>query len=189
VARLNADQLRELVASVGLSGEPARIAVAVALAESSGRTDAIGDGGASIGLWQIHMPSHPRFTKGELLTPGGNARAMMAVSGGGANWRPWTMYRNGTYKQYLDPAGSLSGPVISGIGEVVDTAQDAAKATSGALRILGDAIGTLTDPAWWKRLGVGAAGILLLLVAGVFLIRSLVVDTVGKIARQVARGS
>jgi hypothetical protein len=188
MARLDAPALRELVASVGLTGEPARIAVAIAVAESGGRTDAIGDGGASIGLWQIHMPSHPRFTKAELLTPAGNVRAMMAISKGGTHWQPWSVYRNGRYKQYLNDAGSLSGPVIGAVGEVVDTAGDAAKATTGALRIVGDAIGTLTDPAWWKRLGVGAAGVLVLLVAGAFLVRSLVVPEVAKIARQVAGG-
>ncbi len=87
--RLSADQLRALTAEVGLAGEAQRIAVAIALAESGRNTDAVGDGGKSIGLWQIHTGFNPQFDRGMLRIPEYNARAMMALSGGGRNWQPW----------------------------------------------------------------------------------------------------
>jgi len=64
----------------------------------------------SYGLWQINMLGSlgpARRTKfglqsnDELYAPAVNARAMASISLGGTNWRPWTTYTSGAYRQYL----------------------------------------------------------------------------------------
>ncbi len=95
----------------GLTSDAATIAVAVARAESGWRAAAIGDSGASIGLWQIHMPSHPRYSKETLLDPRKNAAAMYQISNGGRSWEPWTTYRNGSYLAYMTEAAAAVAEV------------------------------------------------------------------------------
>jgi hypothetical protein len=51
---LSIDELYELVRSHGAEVDLDRVMVAGALTESGGNTDAIGDGGHSVGLWQMH---------------------------------------------------------------------------------------------------------------------------------------
>lgn len=86
------------------------IARAVMMAESGGRSDAIGDGhltyyvngikfGYSVGLFQIRqLPGRPSTTS--LMSPEFNIRhaAGMWRSQG---WKPWSAYKNGAYKRYL----------------------------------------------------------------------------------------
>ena len=102
----------------GGSPGAASTAAAVALAESSGRTDAIlntaypslpgyhppGSGALpeySVGLWQINTLAHPTYSVSELLTPLGNAKAAVAISNGGASFSAWSTYKSGAYKTYL----------------------------------------------------------------------------------------
>jgi hypothetical protein len=95
-------QLRALAASVGFV-DPS-LAAAVAMAESGGNSQAIGDNGNSFGLWQINIPSHPQYDGQSLLDPNANADAAFAISRGGQNWQPWTTYRTGAYKQFYTPS-------------------------------------------------------------------------------------
>jgi hypothetical protein len=92
-------ELRALAASVGFP-DP-NLAAAVAMAESSGNPFAVGDGGTSFGLWQIHAPSHPEFDKAQLLSATYNAHAALLISKSGTDWSPWTTYANGAYRQYM----------------------------------------------------------------------------------------
>jgi hypothetical protein len=106
--------------AAGLRGEKLRMAVAIALGESSGRPRAHGDrnnprhGCGSYGLWQINScpgrdgsgspryGSHPKA----LYNPLTNARSMMKVSKGGKNWGPWAVFTSGTYRSHLGAADS-----------------------------------------------------------------------------------
>jgi hypothetical protein len=99
-SRLTLDQIRAVAAQVGFP-DPA-LAAAVAMAESGGYTNAVGDVdlGKSIGLWQINLPSHPQYDPQALLDPTYNARAALAISSGGTDWSPWTTFRSGAYKTY-----------------------------------------------------------------------------------------
>jgi len=92
-------QLRTLARDTGFP-DPG-LAAAIALAESGGYPGAIGDNGNSIGLWQIHMPSHPQYSKAELRDPKLNARAAFSISKAGSTWRWWSTYRSGAYRRYL----------------------------------------------------------------------------------------
>jgi hypothetical protein len=112
--------------AAGFSGESLRMAYAIGMAESSGNTSAHGDQslanakwGHSIGFFQIRSVNAERG-KGSsrdasrLEDINFNARSAWEISGGGKNWRPWSMYTNGGYKKYLDP--NIGDAVPSGTG-------------------------------------------------------------------------
>lgn len=101
-------QLEQLAMAAGC--DDPHVAAAIAMAESGGNPSAIGDNGKSIGLWQIHMPSHREYSRDVLMTPDGNASAMSAIHAV-AGWRPWSTWwadpkqklgpGQGPYKKYL----------------------------------------------------------------------------------------
>lgn len=88
-------QLRELAAQVGFPNPS--LAAAIAMAESSGNPLAVGDGGTSFGLWQIHVPDHPEYHASSLGDPLYNAQAAYAISRGGSNWSPWSTFNKGPH--------------------------------------------------------------------------------------------
>jgi hypothetical protein len=108
-------------ANAGFKGDALVTAVAVAKAESGFDAAAIGDEhlvdakwGPSAGLWQIRSLKadsgtgrHRDFTR--LFDPAFNARSAYAISGGGTNFNPWSVYKNGRYKQHLQEAVSVAG--------------------------------------------------------------------------------
>lgn len=115
---LSPAQIYTLARNAGLSPAAATTATAVALAESGGRTDAVGDvsledatWGPSVGLWQIRSlkaqtgTGQPRDAS-RLTDPQFNAASMASISGGGKSFGAWTTYTKGTYKKYVDEVGS-----------------------------------------------------------------------------------
>jgi len=129
VATLSPAQIYQLARDAGLSAAAATIATAIAMGESGGRTDAMGDvglqdskWGPSIGLWQVRSVKAQSGTgqtrdATRLTDPAFNAQAMVAISGGGKNWQPWTVYTKGIYKQYLSKVTStVPGSTTSGGG-------------------------------------------------------------------------
>lgn len=98
---LSIAQLRELAQAVGM--QDWETGAAVAMAESHGDSQAVGDKGDSIGLWQINVPSAPKAYKNAtmLKDPGFNAQAALSMSNGGTDFSPWTTFRNGAYKKFL----------------------------------------------------------------------------------------
>lgn len=159
MANLTPQQLYDLARGAGLSPTAAVVAAAVALGESGGNPDAVGDTsladgkwGPSVGLWQIRSLRADQGTgrardASRLADPTFNARAMAEISGAGGNWRPWSVFTSGKYRQYLDSvttganqpryprADNASGSVTNAetelggpIGAVVDAAGDAVDA-------------------------------------------------------------
>jgi hypothetical protein len=114
MANLTPSQLYDLARGAGLSPAAAVTAAAVALGESGGNPAAVGDvgiqtskWGPSVGLWQIRSLKADQGTgrtrdASKLTDPAFNARAMAEVSGTGSNWRPWSVFTSGKYRQYLD---------------------------------------------------------------------------------------
>ena len=124
---LSLAQLKSLAQQVGLSGNAANIAAAIAEAESGGDTQAYNPetaagaapGHGSRGLWQVFGTAHPQYDNNSLYDPLTNAKAMYVISSGGTNWNPWSTYQNGQYRQHLSGASSANGtqsamPVKSG---------------------------------------------------------------------------
>lgn len=116
--RLSNEELASLVAQTWPDGiipqtglGIRQTAYALGRAESGGRTDEIGDSGASYGIWQIYTRVH-NYDPAWLVTADGNAQAAYIVSSGGANFNPWCTWEitacggngKGTYWQYLQEA-------------------------------------------------------------------------------------
>lgn len=125
---LTPGEVLQVARSSGLSGGAAVIAAAIAMAESGGRTCARNLSGIedSQGLWQINVRAHPAWAEQDLSDPAINAKAMLAVSGNGSNWTPWSTWWQdpqrrlgpglGVYRRWLPS-------VISGRNEFADPSQ------------------------------------------------------------------
>lgn len=128
---LTQSQIAQLWVANGGNPAQAQTAAAIALAESGGNPNAIGDNGDSCGLWQIDTAYHPQYSCSWLSNPANNVAAAMNISGNGSDWTPWTTYcksgngvncvgpGQGTYQQYMNgavtPPGSPgSAPGIGG---------------------------------------------------------------------------
>lgn len=167
MARLSQSQVQMYAQSAGLSADRARIAAAVAMAESSGNTQAHNPvpPDNSYGLWQINMlgslgPDRRRklgiSSNEALFDPAVNARAMAMISSGGSNFGPWSTYTNGAYKKYLngavDPALDL--PDIPGVTGIPGLPVPDAQPLSGLTALAELGIGAsqwMSDPHNWVR--------------------------------------
>lgn len=160
---LTINQIAALAISVGLTGEKAAIATAIAMGESNGNTEARGDTtittstwGPSIGLWQIRSINSQRGTGGERdelanTDPAKNARAMMSISSNGRNWRPWSVYTSGKYRTYLAQARlAVANPGAVPAGGGATAAPGGGDTGSGGL--------DLTSGATWSRVGLFILG-------------------------------
>jgi Lysozyme like domain len=101
---MTAEQIAQYADEAGFSGPDLQVAVAVALAESSGDPNAMGDPtlGMSVGLWQINLKAHPQYTQAQLLDPQTNANAAYAIyQAAGSTFTPWSTYNGGQYSAYI----------------------------------------------------------------------------------------
>lgn len=108
-------EIATLAVSAGLTNNLVT-AIAIALAESGGNSQAISRTG-DYGIWQIHWASHQNlgYSQQQLLIPATNAAAMVTISQNGTNWNPWTTYTTGAYKAYLGQAQNAANSVFAGI--------------------------------------------------------------------------
>ena len=111
MALLSASQIAQVAYNAGFRGNALTYAVAIALAESGGNTQAHNPGNAldredSYGLWQINILAHPSYPPNLLYNASYNASAAYQISSKGANWQPWGTYTSGKFKwpQYYNPA-------------------------------------------------------------------------------------
>jgi Lysozyme like domain len=79
-----------------------KLATAIAFAESGGVPNAIlrNDREYSVGLWQINTKVHP-YSPEDMADPVKNAWVAYVVSKAGTDWRPWSTFKNGSYKKFL----------------------------------------------------------------------------------------
>lgn len=137
MARRSASEIYATARAAGLSVAQAITATAIALAESSGDDRAVGDvglqtgtWGPSVGLWQVRTLRAATGTGGvrdiTWLTgdPTHQAAAMVAISGQGTDWSPWSVYTSGAYQQYLGQARAAAAG-DTGVAAVVPTAAGA----------------------------------------------------------------
>lgn len=110
--KLSAQQIAQYAANAGFQNDDLIVAVAIALAESSGNPQAHGDltlkGSGSYGLWQIYSHAHPEFGPDftQLFDPQTNANAAYQVfKAAGNSFTPWSTFNNAAYAKYLDQAG------------------------------------------------------------------------------------
>lgn len=153
----------------GFWGQNLITMVAVALAESGGDPDNVGDEalvttkwGPSIGLAQVRSLWADRGTgrsrdPDRLTDPAFNLRAAWEISSGGTNFRPWSMWTNQKYQHFLDRARAA----------VAQLAQGGRRGVVGAAGGLPDAAGGLIDSVVDPLVeGVSRIALVALLVAG-----------------------
>jgi hypothetical protein len=90
------------------------VMAAIAGAESTFGANPVGDGGTSLGIWQIHVPAHPQYDPQSLLdSPFYNAAAAVQVylsQGLGA----WSTYKNGAYLAYMQNGAAAAIGAVTG---------------------------------------------------------------------------
>lgn len=100
-------------------GDPgaADLAASIAFAESAGCQYALAgprdirpvkectwhvtNGENSCGYWQINLRAHPDYSAPSIFNPATNARAAIAISDNGRDFRPWSTYNDGAYRPFL----------------------------------------------------------------------------------------
>lgn len=119
VKRMTQQEIYQLAISVGFPTSDARVAAAIAMAESSGDPRALNPRGCDIsyGLWQINMVEGRKgcaslgakrraawglSSNDQLYDPRVNARAAYSLyRARGGRFTDWTTYTHGTYRQFL----------------------------------------------------------------------------------------
>jgi len=186
---VNQSQIYSLAKNAGLPDDKARIAAAIAMAESGGNPNDLNDnpgtGDLSYGLWQINMigsmgPSRRAMyglSKNEdLFNPVINARVMSAISHQGQNFTAWSTYKDGKYNQYLTtsvawvpvptPFGTV--PVPTSPGDVAGAVTGGLSDAVGAAVSAGNAVVStgkwVSNPRNWVRVGYVIGGSVLVIV-------------------------
>jgi murein DD-endopeptidase MepM/ murein hydrolase activator NlpD len=110
--------LASLARQAGFPESAIPTAVAIAMAESGGNPNAIGDKsiGGSDGLWQIYTKAHPDLVqKYNLFDPLQNAMAAYQVyKNAGNKFTPWTTYNTGAYLKYVGQNATVNMSGSSG---------------------------------------------------------------------------
>lgn len=155
---------QKLWVAAGGQQSKAIMAAAISMAENrSGDPHARhqnSDGSTDVGLWQINTVHGAQATE----DPMGNARAAVAISKNGTDWRPWTTFKNGAYIPFLhNAANAFPEPSddAAAAAAVVTNPIDTAKAIAGFVSRLG----VIFEADWWKRVGMVLAGVVAIALA------------------------
>lgn len=149
----------------------AELMAAIAMAESSGKSDAYNPSGAT-GLWQI-LGAVNASDQSQLTDPTVNAHeALLKLQSQGLG--AWVTYTSGAYKQFLSGVSPASLPTTGGSNSG-NTSTTASLGLGGILSVpkeittfFDDANSFVTKLMWivqpshWLRIGAFALGILLL---------------------------
>lgn len=181
-----AAQIALLAYNAGVRGQSnLQAATAIALAESGGNPNAIGDvglenatWGPSVGLWQIRS-AKAETGKGssrdvnQLKDPAFNAKSMFSISGGGKNWGPWSTWP--VKAALFMPAAAIAANGVSA-GEtinsgVVEPVTGAVDATAGTIGDIGTGVKAtyrwISDRNnWFRILKVTIGGTILVVGIG-----------------------
>jgi hypothetical protein len=164
------DQIAQVARQAGFPESSIPIAVAVAMAESSGNPMAHNPRPPddSYGLWQINMlgalgperrAAFGLASNAELFDPLTNARAAYSISSGGSYWRPWSTYKDGSYKKYMQPSYT---PTAQGSG---DTSGGISAFLPPALFSPGGALSSFSNPPVWVTWAMwGAVAFIILML-------------------------
>jgi hypothetical protein len=155
------------------------IFIAIAFAESGGETTKVGgpnnNGTFDYGLWQINSSHDALLKGGDWHNPTANFQmACSLYQGSGNKFTPWVSYNTGVYAPFLPRAQKAWGnpdtsqATHSPLKDTTD-AVDSAAATAASVTGL---ISALTKSSTWVRIGMGAAGVLLLVIVVAAMVRT-----------------
>lgn len=111
--KLSAADIATYARRAGWVGTSLATAIAIALAESSGKPTAYNPetaantpvGKGSYGLWQVYLKAHPEFEGQNLYDPQTNANAAFSVfRNANYSFTPWSTYNNEAYLDHMDDA-------------------------------------------------------------------------------------
>ena len=106
--KLAQSDIRTMAIQVGFSESAADVISSIAMAESGGDTEAVGDRhlGVSCGLTQVNLRWHPEWNKlgVDICDPATNLRAAYQISNNGTDFKPWSTYSSGAYKKFMPTA-------------------------------------------------------------------------------------
>lgn len=132
------------------------------------------------GLFQFNNEAWPKITDAMADSPRIAFLLAWRITKGWQQWGPWTGSRGldpasepsrliiGTYESMTGEAVGKGLFGIPDIRPVVDAVKDAVGTALGWAEALGRLLSNLIDPSWWRRIGVGALGLLLIIAAIVF---------------------
>jgi hypothetical protein len=194
MAKYTLAQLKAAAKNAGFTGNALTIAVAVSLAENGGMDTATthknSNGSTDYGAWQINSVHSDLMSKYNVRTLQGNADAAYAVyKAAGNKFTPWTTYKSGSYRAHLTAAQKsgtdqniLQGPIgtalsaLSPGGALLAAAggndHTPLSAANNAFDHIADLITHLSDPAFWKRLGLGLGGFALIIIGIIVMVES-----------------
>ena len=156
-------------------------------------------GGNDRGIWQWNDKWNPEISDADAYDPVKATEWAYKKSGGFTHFKPWDGAK--ITKAQFDAAveaarrygidikdGWSVGAVIDVgtnvlddlpiVGPAIDVVTGAADSILGWTEALGKLLSNLIDPSWWKRIGVGALGLVIVIAALVLVFRTSVVDAV-----------
>jgi hypothetical protein len=145
MATLDANDIAVLIAKNGkwfdlkskTAAQDIATAVAIALAESGGKTDAVSSTG-DYGLFQINRAAHADlFASHNWKDPASNVdMARIVYQNAGNSFTPWVTYNNGAYQDHMkgaklpvERANNARADLLGGIGNVSNVVGGALKDT------------------------------------------------------------
>lgn len=141
--------------------------------------------GIDRGWWQFNEPSNPEIPIDDMWSPGKATEWAYKKSAGFTQYTPWggndVHHGEGWVKAFdaAGRAGDIDATVgVKDIGEAIvaipGMAAESATAPLAKLFPWADSLGALLsrliDPAFWRRFGLGALGLLLVLIAVVLVV-------------------
>lgn len=158
---LSAAQIAEYAYQAGFRDSDVTIAVAVALAESGGRTDATNrnsNGSIDRGLMQINSV-HDEMP-GNRFDPLTNMRLAFAIKTRRGSWKDWATFNSGRYALYMPVAKAATANLGNGGTTTPPSAVNVDDGGDG----LGGFVDFITDSHTWLRLAMLSAGFSLLIL-------------------------
>jgi hypothetical protein len=181
-------EIYSLAKAAGLNDSRAKVAAAIAMAESGGDPNAHNSKPPdnSYGLWQVNMigtlgPARRKSlhlsSNDDLFNPATNAKAMKSISSAGGNFNPWSTYTSGAYRKYLtnDVTDEGSGHWYSGIpivGGAIDSAEASARAAAEGIGYVEKTAAWLSNAENWIRIAYVAGGATIVVVGLVMIVTS-----------------
>lgn len=165
---------KEIAGAVRAAGFPQAEwtrAVAVALAESAGKTDATNrntNGSTDSGLFQINSIHAAILRTGNVMNPIDNAKMALRIwSDAGRKWTPWSAYNNGRFRMFLGRAALATGsPVTPNVGTSgLDVQSAGLLSPIVTFKGITDLIALLANPETWLRTSMFLLGSGLLIIA------------------------
>lgn len=185
-------QIAALARAAGLPESALPMAVAVAICESGGNPDAVGDkdnpapGCCSVGLWQINSCPKRDVKDGtvrfgsepmRLKDPATNARSMAVISNNGTTWGPWsTKGKAAAMARTIDIGAAIAAPSTPSTGP--SEASASTQTDEGSV--------DLTAGSTWVRVAEMFGGLVLILVGVALVLSDTVLDSTGGLVSAVS---